>query len=70
VVPPRVIENPWALLSEAFERLAASPAWTVTLRAGCVGADIGVRPGVQWFDIGALWEAAGSTLLVRDGFAY
>jgi hypothetical protein len=67
---PRVIENPWALLTQAFDRLAASPVWTVTLRAGCVGADMGVRPGLQWFDMGDMLEAAGSAVLVRDGFAY
>jgi hypothetical protein len=67
---PRVIENPGALLAQAFDRLAASPVWTVTLRAGCFGADLAVRPGLQWFDTGDMWGAAGSAFLVRDGFAY
>jgi hypothetical protein len=67
---PRGIEDPWTLAMQAFDRLAASPAWTLTLRAGAFGADLAVRPGLQWMDTGDLFGAAGSSFLIRDGFAY
>ncbi len=65
-----VVEDPSGLLARAFDRLAACPCWTVTLRAGAYGADMGARPGVQWMDTGDLFGLRGSAFLIRDGFAY
>ena len=55
-----------ALLREAYEHWAASPAWTLTRADGSGPPVAAVRPGLEWVDV----PGGHVTVLVRDGVAH
>jgi hypothetical protein len=65
-----VIDDPTAVLAEAFQRLAESSCWTMTARPDHFHLEAAVRPGLQWQRMEGLFGGDEYAVLIRDDAAY